>query len=64
VAARQRVSELGCCNCARERENFELVSIDYSHLGNRPGRVNLIPLQLGVRSGLVEAHSSRRALST
>src|SRR5664280_3521567 len=64
VAALPPVSELGWGRCAGERGSDELVSINYSHLGNRPGLVIMVPVHLGVRSGLVTAHSTPRAQST
>ena len=61
MAALQSVSGLGLGSLRGQAGSDELVSINYSHLGNRPGLVVMIPVQLGVRSGLVTAHSTPRA---
>jgi len=50
--------------CAAERGSYELASINYSHSGNRPSGLVLIPVQGGFRNGWVETQSAARALPT
>lgn len=50
--------------CGLRRDGYEFGSINYSHLGNRPVGLVMIPVQGGVRNGLVETQSAARALPT